>query len=99
MHPPALTSLDYLGPFMTPAMAAAFHAFPEPVAWFVLPVPNSNGIIAWAHTVLYDSAHLLRSYLIENHSDELRAIMPPGLHWDTVCLAILPPEYLELCLR
>ena len=37
------------GPALTPAEAAALHDRPERVAWFVLPAPSGNGVIARAH--------------------------------------------------
>lgn len=54
-----MTSLDDYGPVLTIAEAAALHDRPEPDAWFVLPAPNGNGLIARAHTEARDGGDLI----------------------------------------
>ena len=90
-----MTSLDDHGPVLTPGEAAALHDRPEPVAWFVLPAPNSNGVIARAHTETHHGGRLLPGHLAANDLDELRAMLPQGLHRDGVRSAGSPPECLE----
>jgi len=90
-----VTSLDDHGPVLTPSEAAAPHDRPEAVAWFVLPAPYSNGVIARAHTEAHNGGHLLPAHLAANHLDELRAMLPPGLRLDKSQSAGAPPGCLE----
>jgi hypothetical protein len=84
MRPPALTSLDDLGPALTPAEAAAIHDQPESaaVAWFAIPAPGGAGVIARAHTEAHDGGRLLPGHLAAAGLAELHAMMPPGLTFD-----------------
>jgi hypothetical protein len=90
-----VTSLDDHGPVLTPVEAAALHDRPEPVAWFVLPAPYGNGVIARAHTEATDGGRLLPGHLAANGLNELRAMLPPGLHRDGSLSVGSPPGCME----
>ena len=80
---------------LTPVEAATLHDRPEPVAWFVLPAPNGNGVIARARTEAHDGGHLLPGHLAADDLGGLRAMLPPGLRLDDARSAGSPPGCLE----
>lgn len=91
MHPPALTSLDDLGPLMTPVAAAALHTRLKDVAWFATPAPSGAGVTARAHTEAHDGGRLLPGHLAASGLVELQAMMPPGLTFDPMLTVGSPP--------
>lgn len=91
-----MTSLDDCGPVLTPVEAAALQNRSGAVAWFVLPAPSGNGVIARAHTEALDGGRLLPGHLAAKNLDELRSKLPPGLHLDSGHSSVWPPGCLEL---
>lgn len=86
-----LSTPDERGLRLTPAKAAARHDRRKAVAWFVMPVPSGNGVIARARTQAHDGGRLLPGLLAVGDVEGLRAMLPDRLTFDPEIGAGSPP--------